>query len=87
MRNFRSCFILCKTFSLYSKRDSKVKKHKGTDPEVKEIVSCEKNKKKCCMRCKKLTYGRFTLNRKSVCLNLICGKQIITKPVQKEHAI
>ena len=41
MKNFRSCFILYKTFSLYSKRDSKVKKNKGTDPEVEKIVSCE----------------------------------------------
>ena len=48
MRTCRSCFILYRKFLLYSKRDSKVRKCKGTDPEVKKkkIVSCEKSKNK-----------------------------------------
>ena len=31
--------------SLYSKRNSKVKKNKGADTEVKKIISCKKNQK------------------------------------------
>ena len=44
----------------------------------------KKKVKKWCIRCKKLTCGHFTLNRKSVYLSLICGKQIIIKLVQKD---
>ena len=72
MRNFPSYFISYRKFLLYSKGDSKVK-NKGTDPEVKNIVHAKKVKK-CCMRCKKLTCGCFTLNGKSVYLKLICEK-------------
>ena len=86
-RNFRSGFILYKTFSLHSKRGSKAKKNNGTDPEVKNNSLMRKKVKKCCMSCKKLTCGRFTLNGKSVYFNLICRKQIIIKPVQSEYAI
>ena len=43
-RNFRSGFILYKTFSLHSKRDSKVKKNNGTDPEVKKNSLMRKKK-------------------------------------------
>ena len=38
------------------------------------------------MRCKRLTWGCFTLNRRSVYLNLICKNQIIMKPLQSQHA-
>ena len=44
MKNIPSYFISYRKFLLYSKGDSKVK-NKGTDPEVKNIVSCEKSQK------------------------------------------
>ena len=44
MRNIPSYFISYRKFLLYSKGDSK-EKNKGTDPEVKNIVSCEKSQK------------------------------------------
>ena len=63
-------------------------KNKVTDPAVKnKIVSCKKSQKKCCICLKKLTCRRFTLNKKSVYLNIICKKRIITKPVLSEHAM
>ena len=84
-RNFHSSFILEGKFLLYSKDTLKEK-----DPEVKpkkKKTFLRQKSKKCCMRCKRLTCGCFTLNRKSVYLNLICKKQIIIKPVQSQHAI
>ena len=85
--NFAHASFCTENYS-YTRKETLKEKIKGTDTEVKkEIVSCEKKSKKCCMHCKKLTCGRFTLNRKQVYLNLICRKQIIIKSVQSEHAI
>ena len=79
---------LCTENSRYTRKETlKLEKNKGTNPEVKKRSFLRKNSKKCCMRCKKLTCARFTLNRKSVYLKLTCEKQIIIKPVQSEHAI
>ena len=77
-------------YILFFEKRFSSKKNKGRDPKVKKIVSCKKSqkkKKKYCMRCKKLTCGRFSLNRKSVYICLICGKQVDIKPVQSGHAI
>ena len=69
MRNIPSYFISYRKFLLYSKGDSKVK-NKGTDPEVKNIVSCKKSQKML----HELQKWCFTLNGKSVYLKLICEK-------------
>ena len=45
-RSFCSGFILYKTFSLHSKRDSKVNKNNGTDPEVKKNSLMRKKSEK-----------------------------------------
>ena len=46
------------------------------------MASCEKSQK-ILHTLQKLTCLRFMLNRNSVYLSLICGKQIITKHVQR----
>ena len=83
IRNFRSWFILYRQFSLYLKKRSQSKKSNGRDPELKKWLHAKKVKK-CCIRCKKLTCWRFTLNKKFVYLSLTCGKQIIIKPVWRD---